>query len=199
MDTHDLTSDRRRFLALGGVAGAALLAACGSSNKGAAESVTPTTLAPNATDVALLKTASSLEELEVALYQTALDGGLVKTPAVLEAVKVLQAQHKAHAGLFEGHTSRLGGEPMIAANPQLLAQYKSRLTDEGAVLRAMFDLAQVTAATYQAAVGGVGDKQLNLILMSVAGVEARHVALIGTMINQPVAAASLATTEKALR
>jgi hypothetical protein len=196
--TEDFLTSRRRFLAVGGVAGAALLAACTTKSEGAGEATT-TTAKPSALDITRLQTASALEELEVALYQHALDGGLVKSAAALDVVKLLQAQHKNHAALFEGHTTRLGGSPATAPNAALLAQFTSRLTDEAAVLRAMYDLAQITAATHQTAVGTVIDNQLNVVFMSVCGVESRHAALIGTMINQPVAAASIATTEKAVR
>jgi hypothetical protein len=203
MPVHQHTSDRRRFLTFGGVAaGAAVLAACGKTDKGASGSATTTTLAPNGKDIALLQLASSLEELEVAIYQQGIDRGVIKTPSVLDTVKVLQAQHHAHAGLFEGHTSRLGGQPATVPNAGLLGQLQSRLgaaADETALLKIAFDVAQVTAATYQGAVGNLADGRLNLVLMSVAGVEARHAALIGAMVNQPVGGGSFATTEKAFK
>jgi hypothetical protein len=195
-----LTYDRRAFLSVAGVVGVgALLAACGNGNdKGAGEAATTTTTTRDANDVALLRTASSLEQLEIAIYKRGLDGGLIKTPAVVDSVKVLMAQHEQHAALFDGHTTRLGGSPFGQVNPVLLAQLQPRLTDEAGVLRAALDAAQLAEATYQAAVGGVGDARLNLILMSVAGVEARHSALISTLVNQPTAAASFATTERAV-
>jgi hypothetical protein len=199
---HESTSDRRRFLALGGAVGtAAVLAACGKSDTSKDTSAATTTTAVAARDVALLQKASSLEELEVAIYQRGLDGGIIKTPAVLDTIKILQAQHHSHAGLFEGHTSRLGGQVVTAPNAVLLGQLQGRLAaaaDEIALLKIAFDVALVTAATYEAAVGTVTDTRLNLVLMSIAGVEARHAALIGPMVNQPVAAGSFATTEKAL-
>jgi hypothetical protein len=198
----DETTDRRRFLVLGAAGGAAaILAACGKKSSSAGgESATTTTTIPSADDVKLLRTASSLEALEVAIYQKAIDGGVVKTPAALATIKTLQAQHKEHTALFAGHTTRLGGTALTDANPALLAQLQSRLNgaDEAGLLRLAFDVAQMTTATYQAAVGNVKDNRLNLILMSVAGVEARHAALLGTMTGQSVPAGSLSTTEKAI-
>jgi hypothetical protein len=174
------------------------VAACGSdsSSGGGDEATTTSAPPPKASDVALLRLAASIEELEVALCQKGIDG-LVKG-GNLDTIKLLQSEHKQHAAIFQGHTTRLGGDPMMQANPVLAPQYLDRATDEGAVLRALYDLAQVAAATYQAGVGAVADHQLDTILMSVAGVEARQAALLGTMINQPVAATSLATTEKAV-
>ena len=193
--TQRFSTDRRSFLI--GAAALAALAACGSDgDDGETEATTTSTAAPSANDVALLRTASSIEELEVALCQRGIDG-LVKTPATVELLKTLQAEHKQHAAVVQGHTSRLGGEPFMQANPALQQQF-GRVTDEGSLLRALYDLALAAAATYQAPVGSVADKRLNVVLMSVAGVEARQAALLGAMVNQPVAAASLATTEKAV-
>ena len=188
---------RRECLVLGGAAAtAAVVAACGSdSSPSSTDDATTTTKAPvRASDVALLRLAASIEELEVALCQKGID----MKGASVDTIKLLQSEHKAHAAIFQGHTTRLGGDPMMQANAVLAPQYLDRASDEGAVLRALYDLAQVAAATYQAGVGTVADHQLDTILMSVAGVEARQVALLGTMINQPVAPNSLATTEKAV-
>ncbi len=194
-----MTPDRRRFLALGGVAALAVVGACGTKNdsSGEATATTTTSMAPSAADVAFLRNASSLEELEVALYKKALDGGLLKTPAVLETVKLFQAQHQNHAALFEGHTTRLGGPPDAQPNAALRGRLASA-TDEASVLRLAVELALATTATYQSGVGVVSDAALSVVLMSVAGVEARHAALLGTMINLPVAPASFATTERAV-
>ena len=191
-------ADRRSFLLFGGVAALAAVAACGSDSDDDAAAPTSTTSPPRADDVTLLRTASSIEELEVALCQRAVDGGLIKTAGLGDTIKLLQNEHKQHAAVFEGHTTRLGGEPFTQPNPALSQQLLPRVTDEGSLLRTLFDLTQIAGATYQAGVGSVGDKQLNVILMSVAGVEARQNALLGTMINQPVATASLATTERAV-
>ena len=192
------TPDRRSFLLFGGVAALAAVAACGSDSDDDEAAATSTTNAPRAADVMLLRTASSIEELEVALCQRAIDGSFVKTAGLGDTIKLLQSQHKQHAAVFQGHTTRLGGEPFTQPNPALSPQLLPRVIDEGSLLRALFDLTQVAAATYQAGVGSVGDNQLNVILMSVAGVEARQAALLGTMINQPAATASLATTQKAV-
>ena len=41
-------------------------------------------------DVTILRTASSIEVLAVAVYQTAIDSGLVKTAAIGDAAKLFQ-------------------------------------------------------------------------------------------------------------
>jgi hypothetical protein len=194
---HFLT-DRRTFLAVAGLAAAVAAGACGSDDDGAEVAATTSTAAPNTGDVALLRTASSIEELEVALCQRAIDGGLLKSAAANDVVKLFQAQHKQHAGVLEGHTTRFAGEPYTQPNPALLQQFQARVTDEASLLRALYDLAQMSAATCQAAVGTVRDSQLNVVLMSIAGAEARQAAVLGAMTNQPVAAASLAPTDRAV-
>lgn len=199
---NEMTADRRSFLMYSGVAGAAaLLAACGGDDDDQAEAVaaTTSTTAARAADVALLRTASSLEKLAIAIYKQGLDNGVIKTPANVEMVRVLQAQHGEHAALFDGHTARLGGEPAPDANAPLLQQVQSRLGDEASLLRAALDVAQIAAATYQAAVAGVGDTRLNVVLMSIAGVEARHAALLGMLTGVTLPAAGLSTTERAVR
>jgi hypothetical protein len=194
--------DRRSLLLAGAAAaGAALLAACGNANDSTSTEPPSTTVAKSQRDIAVLRTASSIAELEAATYQRALDGNLLKTAGLSDAAKVLLAEHKAHAALFEGETTKAGGQPFTQPNPALMQQYKPRLdamTDEGSFLRLAFDLAQQAAASYQAAVGNVDDANLNVVLMSVAGVAARHAALIGPMINQPVPTGSFATTDKAV-
>lgn len=189
-------ADRRSFLLL--AAGLAVAGACGADDGDTQAGNTTTTVAANAADVALLRTASSISELAAALSQRAIDGGLLKSAAAAETVKLFQAQYKEHAHVLEGHTTRLGGEPVGQPNPVLLGQFQPRITDEGATLRALYDLALAEAATCQAGVGTVRDSQLNVVLMSIAGALARQAAVLGQMTNQPVAAASLAGTERAV-
>ncbi|HZN13324.1 MAG TPA: ferritin-like domain-containing protein [Acidimicrobiales bacterium] len=191
MTTHDHPiTDRRRFLAMGGVAGAALLAACGTKNdSGATKSTTTSTVAPSASDIAFLQLASSLEAFEVAVYQRAIDGGLIQTPGLLATVKQLQKQHAAHATLLEGHTTRLGGQGVDKPNASLMGQLKP-MTDEASFLRIAVDIAQMAAATYQVRVGNVKDSQLNVILASIGGIEARHAALFGGIVGVQLPAAS---------
>jgi hypothetical protein len=202
MKTTDAFTDRRSLLVFGAAAaGAALLAACGNAKDSTDTEPPTTTTPPSARDIALLRTASSIAELEVSVYQRAIDGGFLKTGGLADTAKVLLAQHKAHAALFEGETTKANGKAFTQPNPVLAQQYKARidaLADEGAFLRLAYDLSTQAAATLQAALGNVDDAALNVVVMSVAGVEARHTALLGPMINQPVAQAAFAATDKAV-
>jgi rubrerythrin len=197
--------ERRGFLRVGGlaVASGAILAACGTKKNNAnTSSATTTTLVVSMKDQVVLRTASSLEEVAVAVYQKALDAGLLKTPAIADAAKAFAAQHKAHSLLFQAETVKAGGTPYSQPNAAVLAAIAPQLaalSDETGALRVAYDLEQAAAATYQAAVGNVDDLQLNVAFMSVGGVEARHVAVLGGLISQPqVSGSGFALTDKAV-
>lgn len=208
---------RRNLFRIGGVslAGAAVLAACGSdSNDSAATSGTTagtsagtagtSATTPMATDmteattgssmdamgmdVVILRTASSIEELAVAAYQIAIDSGLVKTAAVADAAKLFQSHHMEHSQLFQAATTQAGGTPFAEANAAVLAALQptiDALMDEAGVIMLAYDLETAAAQTYQSNVGTVTDLALNKALMSVGGVEARHAAVLAGVLGQP--------------
>ena len=188
--------NRRKFMQIGGltVATAAVFAACGTddSDDGVAASDdegTDTTMGSSKGadgDIQILRTASSLEVLAVDVYQKAIDSGLVKTAAVADAAKLFQAQHKEHSELFQGATKKLGGEAFDKANPVVLQSLQGpigALKDETGVLQLALMLEQAAAATYQSTVGAFKDATLNQAAMSVGGVEARHVAVLSSVLK----------------
>lgn len=199
--------DRRGFLRVGGmtVASAAIFAACGDDDDESAA-------APAGGDddekkmgaegdITILRTASSLELLAVDVYQTAIDSGLVTTKAVADAAKLFQEQHREHAGLFTGATKQLGGEPFEEANPAVLQQLQpaiAALRDEAGVVKLAYDLENVAAATYFSTVGGFEDVSLNQAAMSVGGVEARHAAVLASVLNLPAAPKAFFTADGAV-
>ena len=199
--------DRRSALRLGGVVllGGAVMAACGSDNSGSSSSATTagaattgattaTTAAPSATtaaaratgDVTILRTASSIEELAVAAYQTAIDSGLVKTAAIADAAKLFQSQHKEHSASFQAATKAAGGQPFTMPNPAVLAAIKpmvDALKDEKGVVALAFELETAAAQSYQSYVGTFTDPRLNPAIMAVGGVEARHAAVLAQVLG----------------
>jgi hypothetical protein len=201
--------NRRKFLQIGGltVATAAIFAACGSddTDDGAAaagdDEETTTTMGDAKGDITILRTASSLEVLAVAVYQKAIDSGLVKTAAIGDAAKLFQSQHKEHAALFQGATKKLGGEEMKEANPVVLQSLQApiaALKDEMGVVQLALMLEQAAAATYQSTVGAFTDVSLNQAAMSVGGVEARHVAVLSSVLKQSGAPKAFQTTDGAV-
>jgi rubrerythrin len=190
---------RRRVLRVGAtsMAAAAVLAACGSTEKSGSDAVTtttaPTKLAQG--DLTVLRTASSLELVAVATYDAAIKSNLVTTPAVLDAAKTFMAQHKDHANLFESLTKKLGGEPFTTPNPVVTQQLQPRLgalKSEQDVVTLALELERSAAATYLAAVGTFTEQSLNEAIMSVGGVESRHAAVLATVLGQPPVAGAFA-------
>jgi hypothetical protein len=203
--------NRRRFLQIGGltVATAAVFAACGSDDTkdtaagGSTSGDTDTTMggAGADSDIKILRTASSLEVLAVDVYQKAIDSGLVKTAAVGDAAKLFQSQHKEHAELFQGATKKLGGEVFDKANPVVLQSLQGpigALKDEKGVLELALMLEQAAAATYQSTVGAFKDLSLNQAAMSVGGVEARHVAVLSSVLGMSPAPKAFQTKDGAV-
>ncbi|HUP84419.1 MAG TPA: ferritin-like domain-containing protein [Acidimicrobiales bacterium] len=197
--------NRRKFMQIGGlsVATAAVFAACGSDARD--ESSTTMGHGPGSSsdkgDIQILRTASSLEVLAVDVYQKAIDSGLVKTPAVGDAAKLFQSQHREHAELFQGVTKKLGGDVFDRPNPVVLQSLQGpigALKDEMDVLQLALMLEQAAAATYQSTVGAFKDLSLNQAAMSVGGVEARHVAVLSIVLELAPAPKAFQTTDGAV-
>ncbi len=199
---------RRNVLRLGGltIVGGALLAACGDDD-GASDATTPATDAPGTTmaaaaeDATILRTASSIEELAVAAYQTAIDSGLVTTAAIADAAMLFQDHHREHSSLFQSATREAGGEPFAEANPAILEMIQpaiDALQDEMGVVALAFELETVAAQTYQANVGTFTDANLNVAIMSVGGVEARHAAALAGVLGSPQVPVAFQVTDKAV-
>jgi hypothetical protein len=224
-----LGMSRRSALRFGGltVLGGVLLAACGSDSgsgagAGTTAAVSGTTAAPGTTaaapgttaaapgssaaagsaDATILRTASSIEELAVAAYQKGIDSGLVKTPAVVDAAKLFQSQHKEHAGLFQSLTKQAGGTPFTEPNPVLLAALGptiAALKDERGVVSLAFQLETVAAQTYQSNVATFMDAKLNAAIMSVGGIEARHAAALAAVLKQNPVPVAFQVVDKAVK
>jgi hypothetical protein len=202
--------NRRRFMQIGGlsVATAAVFAACGNgSTTTAATGETTTTVDTTsgvgsmATDIKILRTASSIEQLAVDVYQKAIDSGLLTTAAVVEAAKLFQGQHQEHGALFQGATRKLGGTAFDKANPVVLKTLQPQidaLKDEKGVVALALSLEQAAAATYVSAVGTFHELSLNQAAMSVGAVEARHVSVLAAVLGQPQAPKSFAPKDGAI-
>jgi len=182
--------NRRRFLQIGGVGvlSAAVLAACGKSDNKGAASATTSGAKGSPTDIAILRTASSLEHVAIDVYQKAIDNAsaLGISAGVADVAKLFQAQHRDHAGLFEGATKQAGGTPFTTANPAVMSSLATRigaLKSESDVLMLARDLENVAAATYQSTVGAFDNLAYNAAAMSVGGVEARHAAVLNGVLK----------------
>lgn len=189
---------RRGFLRIGGMtfAGAALAAACtpapeevqiaqtGSLPK-TPETVLYEPLGDIATDITLLRVAQSIEQLAIAAYGAALGTDLLPA-AVADAAKLFRDQHTEHFGLLRGKVQEIGGESYDEPNPvlktALLDPAAQAITDGtltlDAVVALALDLEDAAAQTYTNAASLLTTADLRQTLMSIGGVEARHVAIL---------------------
>ena len=208
--------NRRRFMNLSGLAlvGGAVLAACGSDKKKDAGATTETTAAAtattaasggNKTDQTIARTAASLENFAVAVYDKAImnAAALKISDGVAKAAVLFKGQHDEHAKAFNAAATQLGGQPYTDPNPTAAKAFEATiaaLKTEQDVLKLAFGLEQIAAQTYQ----GVGMKlstpMLRQTSMTVGGVEARHMAILAHFIPPPmtVPAAAFQTTDKAI-
>jgi len=207
--------NRRRFMRLSGLAAVsgAVLAACGSDdNKKSASgsasetsATTATTAAGNKTDQTIARTAASLEIFAVAVYDKAImnAAALKISDPIAKAAVLFKSQHDEHAKAFNAAAVQLGGQPYSEPNPTAAKAFEAQiaaLKTEQDVLKFAFALEQIAAQTYQ----GVGMKlstpMLRQTAMTVGGVEARHMAILGHFIQPPMTVPEKAfqPTEKAV-
>lgn len=195
---------RRRFLLAGGatVSFGALLAACGGSSSSTGIPVLgnapESQELPDApvTDVALLRTASSLEHNAMFVYEAV--AGLLSGDAARLASR-FASDHQAHADAVAALTEQLGGTAFEKPNPRLQSIYvepalRLILGDEDAEvpptedpvadsLALAYALETLAGATYQAYVPLLNDKALRAAAMGIGEQEARHAAVIGSVLN----------------
>lgn len=206
--------NRRRFMRLSGLAavGGAVLAACGDDKKtdsgsapGASETTASTAAGGNKTDQTIARTAASLEIFAVAVYDKAImnAAALKISDPIAKAATLFKSQHDEHAKAFNAAAVQLGGQPYTDPNPTAAKAFEAQiaaLKTEQDVLKFAFALEQIAAQTYQ----GVGMKlstpMLRQTAMTVGGVEARHMAILGHFIKPPTTVPEKAfqPTEKAV-
>jgi hypothetical protein len=186
---------RRTFFRAGGATllGAAFVAACGDDDDAAETGSPPTTAASTATtaapattgqpdgeqnmDLVLARTAASVELLAVAAYQTAIDSGLVTTQAVADAAVLFQSHHEEHAGVLNAAVRDVGGDVVTEPNAFLLDNLVATadLSSELAIVQFARGLEDAAASTYVFAAGVLSAPALRQAIMSIGGVEAKHV------------------------
>ena len=191
---------RRRLLRIGGVsvATAVVLAACSTTgDDDSGDEGSP----PSSADRELLRTASSLDELAVVVYDTTLDSGIVTTTAVGDTLEQFRRHHREHARLFAAATADAGGEPFTEPNQVVRQQLQPALdaiADEAAALAVALDVERLLAQTYQSFVGAFTDRSFDVATMSVGGTEARHAAVLAPLIGRLSAPDAFQPTDEAI-
>jgi len=193
---------RRRFLQIGGALSmGAVLAACigGGSSKSSRDSSGG---APGRrADATITRAFSSVEAVAVVVYTTALNAGLLTTPAAADVAKLFRSHHQEHLALFVGTTRDLGGAPFTDPNPTVMQQVQpvlDGLRDETTAVNLAFDIETILADTYQATMGTFADKGFNVAAMSVGGAEARHAAALAQVLDVPPVPQAFETTDRAV-
>jgi len=208
--------NRRRFMKLSGVAAGAglVLAACGSDDNNESTSggstdttaaTTPATSGGNKTDQTIARTAASLEIFAVAVYDKAITNAaaLKISDPVAKAAVLFKSQHDEHAKAFNAAATQLGGQPYTDPNPTAAKAFEAQiaaLKTEQDVLKFAYALEEIAAQTYQGAGMKLSTPMLRQTAMTVGGVEARHMAILGHFITPPttVPAKAFQPTEKAV-
>jgi rubrerythrin len=202
---------RRDILRIGGftVATAAVISACGEHERGEVGRVgaVPTTVKlpdPIVTNVALLRTASSLEHSAINVYSQVVGNSDLLDPKLNDVAKRFMDDHVGHAAVFEKLTTDAGGTPWTCGNPKIddviINPIIKRIT-VGAeatatalavepsddprrdVLNFAHGLESLAGATYQALVALFSDPALRADAMTIGAREARHAALLALTIN----------------
>jgi rubrerythrin len=148
-------------------------------------SATTASATTTATDVQILRTAQSIENLAIATYGVALTlpfiGGASANPVVKAFVQKTKSQHGDHDAAFSAAIRKLGGKPQASADPVLLGvvnKAKPGLKDAAAVVALALELEDGAAQTYVANVSALRNVGARKVTASIMGVEAQHVAIL---------------------
>lgn len=167
----------RRGLSGAGVAagiGAAIVALSATAAFGA-----------SATDVQILQTQESIENLAVATYGVALGlsfiGGSSANGVIKAFATETRKQHQDHAAAFAAAIKRLGGKTQSSPDPVLLKvvdKAKPTLTTPAAVVALALELEDGAAQTYVANTAAFSNANARSVTASIMGVEAQHAAIL---------------------
>lgn len=191
--------NRRELLRTGGlvITVGTLVAACGAGRTGPQSpgrlgvAPPPATLPPGPIDdLALLRTAQSLEYTALAVYEAAgATGGLTTDETALAERFV--ADHNRHAAALGGLIVAAGGEEFACPNPFLMDRAVGPIlaaldgTDD--LHRDLLNIAhafeQIAGQSYQALVVSFTDPALRKAAMQIGGEELRHATVLARAIT----------------
>ena len=171
------------------LAGAALLGAAGGAVlSGALASAAG---ASSSSDVQILQTAASIENLAVSTYKTALTlpyiGGSSANPVVTKFAQVTMGQHVQHADAFNAAVKSLGGKAQSNPDPAFVPVVKKAVAGLGAatpaqgalgVVALALELENIAAETYVKDTVLAKSETNKALLASIMGIEAQHVATL---------------------
>lgn len=175
-------TEQRNHLLRKGLAGAGVATALGAAMLAIGETAA---YASTPSDIQILQTAASIENLAVATYGVALTlpfiGGSSAIPVVKAFVRKTKEQHAQHAVAFNGAIAQLGGKQQKNPDPVLLKVVKAAepgLTTPVAVVDLALELENTAAETYIVNVAALSDLSAKKVTASIMGVEAQHAAIL---------------------
>ena len=145
----------------------------------------------NSSDVQLLQTAASIENLAVATYKTALTlpyiGGSAADPVITKFAQVTMGQHAQHADAFNAAAKHLGGKAQNKPDPafvpvvnKAVASLGSATAAQGAlgVVGLALELENIAAETYIKDTTLAQSTTNKALFASIMGIEAQHVSVL---------------------
>ena len=147
--------------------------------------------ASSSSDVQILQTAASIENLAVATYKTALTlpyiGGSAANPVVTKFAQVTMGQHAQHADAFNAAVKHLGGKastsptrPSCPVVNKAVASLSGATAAQGAlgVVGLALELENIAAETYVKDTVLAKSTTNKALFASIMGIEAQHVSVL---------------------
>jgi hypothetical protein len=147
--------------------------------------------ASSSSDVQILQTAASIENLAVATYKTALTlpyiGGSSANPVVTKFAQVTMGQHLQHADAFNAAVKQLGGTAQTQPDPAFVPVVNKAVKaltgatpSQGslAVVGLAMELENIAAETYVKDTVLAKSSTNKALFASIMGIEAQHVSVL---------------------
>jgi hypothetical protein len=192
-----MSATRRNFLrgglvTAGALGGGMVVAACGGSSPAATPAGAASSAAAEPVDLVVARLAASLEVLAVSTYQTVLDaagkGALgAVPPAIGTFVTTAKMQHADHQNAWNAALTGAGKQAQTSPDPHYKKIVDSALPNVKTVVDAAnlaLTLETVAVETYTAGSALVTDKANRLVALTIAPVEAQHIAILNYVLGQ---------------
>lgn len=189
--------DRRNFLRLGGMslAAAAALAACGSDSDevgdGADEGDAPETpdeAKGSTSDIRFLNEATAAERAASVAYEKMIEKLGDEDEDLRNALNTMSKHHGEHFGVLASATEALGGDTNREESADLSDLVERELgaaTNAGGIRRVAYMVELELAQFYAGEAAGLDEASLHKTTLAILGSEARHVAALGLLSNDP--------------
>jgi hypothetical protein len=205
-------SSRRNFLrgglvTAGALGGGLLVSGCGGSKApgSVTRSATVSTTSAAGGDLAVARLAAALEVVAVNAYDGVLAAasrqqlGTVP-PAIATFVTTVRAQHADHQSAWNsilvgaGRPAQTGPDPRYQA---MVARTLASLTDVAGAARLALQLETVAMETYTAGATALTEARNRRVALSIAPVEAQHVAILQFVLGSQPAPDAVIGTDRA--